>query len=91
MPGVYSDCGFDLAGFAVGAVERTALLPRLDLMTPGDVLLGLPADGFHSNGFSLVRRAVEAAGLNYQRDKAPFQPDAESLGKLASGEVGFTY
>ncbi|XP_043214289.1 trifunctional purine biosynthetic protein adenosine-3-like isoform X2 [Amphibalanus amphitrite] len=80
MPGVYSDSGYDLAGFAVGAVERTALLPRTDLMAPGDALLALPAAGLHSNGFSLVRRAVEAAGLDYLKDKAPFQPEAESLG-----------
>ena len=81
MPGVYADAGYDLAGFAVGAVERSAVLPRPELMAPGDMLLALPASGLHSNGFSLVRRAVEAAGLDYRSDKAPFQPEAESLGE----------
>ena len=81
MPGVYPSTGYDLAGFAVGAVERSALLPRPDLMRPGDALLGLPASGLHSNGFSLVRSAVEAAGLDWRRDRAPFMPEAESLGE----------
>lgn len=63
MPGMYSDGEYDLAGFAVGAVERTGLLPRLDLVKPGDVLLGLRSSGVHSNGFSLVRKIVDHAGL----------------------------
>ena len=89
MPGVYSDSGYDLAGFAVGAVERPALLPRTDLMSAGDVLLGLPAAGLHSNGFSLVRRVVETAGLDYLKDKAPFQSAAESLGKKATNFASY--
>jgi phosphoribosylformylglycinamidine cyclo-ligase len=69
MPGMYHDGDFDLAGFAVGAMERGQALP--DGVVIGDVLLGLASDGVHSNGYSLVRRVVDLAGLGWQ-DTAPF-------------------
>jgi phosphoribosylformylglycinamidine cyclo-ligase len=66
MPGMYPAGDFDLAGFAVGAMERGSDLPAG--VTEGDVLLGLASDGVHSNGYSLVRKLVEVSGLGWEAD-----------------------
>ncbi|MEH6836556.1 MULTISPECIES: phosphoribosylformylglycinamidine cyclo-ligase [Falsihalocynthiibacter] len=69
MPGMYHEGDFDLAGFAVGAMERGTDLPAG--VVEGDVLLGLASDGVHSNGYSLVRKVVEVSGLEWS-DDSPF-------------------
>ena len=78
MPGVYAKGDYDLAGFAVGAVERASLLPRQDTAA-GDVILALPSSGVHANGFSLVRRVVERSGFRLKA-RAPFA-NGKTLGE----------
>jgi phosphoribosylformylglycinamidine cyclo-ligase len=74
MPGMYHGEDYDLAGFCVGAAERTDLLPKAT-MREGDVVLGLASSGLHANGFSLARRIVESQGLNLAAP-APFNKKA---------------
>ena len=69
MPGMYHKGDFDLAGFAVGAMERGMDLPRG--VAAGDILLGLASNGVHSNGYSFVRKVVELSGLGWG-DACPF-------------------
>ncbi len=77
LPGLYAPGDYDLAGFAVGLVERDKLITGARI-GDGDVLLGLASSGVHSNGFSLVRKVVEVAGLSFA-DPAPFE-GSQSLG-----------
>lgn len=69
MPGMYHGGDFDLAGFAVGAMERGRHLPQG--VAEGDVLLGLASNGVHSNGYSFVRKVVEMSGLGWS-SPSPF-------------------
>ena len=78
MPGMYGDGDYDLAGFAVGAVERDGVLPKFDRQKAGDVLIGLGSVGLHSNGYSLARKVVEVSGLGWNAP-SPFS-DGETLG-----------
>ncbi|KAL5014308.1 hypothetical protein ScPMuIL_008578 [Solemya velum] len=79
MPGMYGGSTYDLAGFAVGAVERDQLLPKLNDIQPGDVVIGLRSSGLHSNGFSLVRHVIQRAGMSYL-SPSPFTP-GKTLGE----------
>ncbi len=78
MPGMYAGGDFDLAGFAVGAVEREAILTGTDTRA-GDVVLGIAASGLHANGFSLVRQIIDDAELSWDAP-APFAAH-EGLGQ----------
>lgn len=72
MPGMYKDGHYDLAGFAVGAVERDQILPKN--ISAGDKIIALASNGVHSNGFSLVRSIVKSQNLSWE-DVAPFDPN----------------
>ena len=75
MPGMYPPGEYDLAGFCVGAVEKSAIVDGRAIV-PGDVVLGIASSGVHSNGYSLVRRIVErvgAAALPATLDGQPFR------------------
>ena len=74
MPGMYPPGEYDLAGFAVGVVEKSKILTGA-LVAQGDVVLGLASSGVHSNGFSLVRKVIErsASDLPQQLDGRPFR------------------
>ena len=67
MPGVYGSDGFDLAGFSVGIVDCDKIIDG-STIKEGDIIVGLPSSGAHSNGYSLVRKALGADGLNLPQD-----------------------
>lgn len=79
MPDMYPPGDYDVAGFAVGAVERDQLIPHIQEIREDDVLIALPSSGVHSNGFSLVRKVMKLSGLSY-KDTAPFSKNGKSIG-----------
>nr|CCA23873.1 unnamed protein product putative [Albugo laibachii Nc14] len=78
MPSMYHGNDYDLAGFCVGAVRKPDILPRQ--VQEGFLVMGLASSGVHSNGYSLVRKLVEVAGLNYS-DPCPFPCSSKSIGE----------
>ncbi|RVE50468.1 hypothetical protein evm_004893 [Chilo suppressalis] len=80
MPGMYEPGTYDIAGFALGVVERTNVLPRINDITVGDIIIGLPSNGVHSNGFSLIHKLMKKLGLHLL-DKAPFSKEGLTLGE----------
>ncbi|KNE73259.1 phosphoribosylamine-glycine ligase [Allomyces macrogynus ATCC 38327] len=80
MPSMYADGDYDVAGFTVGAVRRDQVLPRMDLMQPGDVIMGVASSGVHSNGFSLVRHVLKMNGLGFDAP-CPFDKNFKTIGE----------
>ncbi|GAB5576294.1 trifunctional purine biosynthetic protein adenosine-3 [Prionailurus iriomotensis] len=81
MPDMYPPGEYDLAGFAVGAMERDQKLPHLERITEGDAVIGIASSGLHSNGFSLVRKIVAKSSLQYS-SPAPDGCGDQTLGDL---------
>jgi len=82
MPGFYPADEYDLAGFAVGIVDRAAI-PDRERMRPGDAVLALPSSGVHSNGFSLVRKIIDG-------ENADLRAPVEALGGRSLGDTLLT-
>ncbi|XP_069359696.1 trifunctional purine biosynthetic protein adenosine-3 isoform X1 [Maniola hyperantus] len=80
MPGMYEAGAYDIAGFALGVVERTHILPKINDITVGDIIIGLSSNGVHSNGFSLIHSLMKKGGLTLN-DKAPFSEEGLTLGE----------
>lgn len=80
MPGLYKPPQFDLAGFSVGAAEREGILPKKDSIKTGDVIIGLKSSGFHSNGYSLVRKIIKEKNLD-------LNADYEGIGNLGDAVI----
>ena len=78
MPGMYPDGEYDLAGFAVGVVEKDQIITGCDIVA-GDVILGLASNGIHSNGYSLVRKIIDHAQPNLDAELTPSQTLREAI------------
>lgn len=80
MPSIYAPGKYDLAGYCVGVVEHKDMLPKMDKIEVGDILVGLPSSGVHSNGFSLVHKIMETNGIKLD-EPAPFSKINRSYGQ----------
>ena len=90
MPGLYKKNDFDFAGFCVGAVERDNLLPKHSLMKKDDLLFGINSSGFHSNGYSLIRKIIK--DQNMQLNKVPeFNSNYDSIGDALMAPTALYY
>ena len=78
MPSMYPAGEYDLAGFAVGAVEKSAIVDGKALAA-GDVIIGLASSGFHSNGYSLVRKIIKHSGLDLNSNYSAAQTWGEAI------------
>lgn len=78
MPGMYPDGEYDLAGFAVGVVEKDQIITGRDIVA-GDVIMGLASNGIHSNGYSLVRKIIDHAQPNLDAELTPSQTLREAI------------
>lgn len=87
VPDLYEKSEFDMAGFALGIVESSAILPKTSALEIGDVIIGLPSDGVHSNGFSLVHKVMQVTGHSFE-EPASFSACGKSYGK--DSKVCFT-
>ena len=76
---MYAPGEYDLGGFSVGAVKQADLLGQTGSVHVGDVVLGISSSGVHSNGFSLVRKVVERAGLDYNAPSPFLTMDGQQL------------
>lgn len=77
---LYDTEEYDLAGFSLGIFQNGTVMPRINEITVGDVVIGLPSSGVHSNGFSLVHKVMEIAGVTLQ-DRAPYSAKGRTFGK----------
>lgn len=80
MPSMYKSGDYDLAGYCVGVVENNAILPKINDIHVGDIVVALPSSGLHSNGFSLVNKIIAANGSKLT-DLAPFSDSERTFGR----------